>query len=73
VFQNIDYPGDKMATLLVSIEGARNFVVVKNTHRGVEMAMVVEGAVEFTPPAISHQRPFLWARLSGFPHSWNTM
>jgi quercetin dioxygenase-like cupin family protein len=47
VFQKIDYPGDKMATLLVLIEGVPNFIVVKNTHPGVEMGMVLEGAVEF--------------------------
>jgi quercetin dioxygenase-like cupin family protein len=48
VFQKVDYPGDKMATLLVLIEGVPNFVVVKNTHPGVEMGMILEGAVEFT-------------------------
>jgi len=47
VFQKIDYPGNKMMTLLVLIEGGPNFVVVKNTHPGVEMGMVLEGAVEF--------------------------
>jgi quercetin dioxygenase-like cupin family protein len=54
VFQKIDYPGDKITTLLVLIEGAPNFVVVKNTHPGVEMGMILEGAVEFT---IGNQPP----------------
>jgi hypothetical protein len=30
VFQKIDYPGARFATLLISIDGAPNFVVVKN-------------------------------------------
>jgi quercetin dioxygenase-like cupin family protein len=54
VFQNVDYPSDKIATLLVLIEGAPNFVVVKNTHPGVEMGMILEGAVEF---AVGDQPP----------------
>jgi quercetin dioxygenase-like cupin family protein len=48
VFQKIDYPGARFATLLISIDGAPNFVVVKNVLPGVEMGMILEGAVEFT-------------------------
>jgi hypothetical protein len=38
VFQKIDFPGDKIATLLVLIEGVPNFVVVKNTHQASKWA-----------------------------------
>jgi quercetin dioxygenase-like cupin family protein len=46
--QKIDYPGDKMTTLLVPIEAVPTFLVAKHTHPGIETGMVLEGAVEFT-------------------------
>ena len=46
VVQKIDYPGDKTSTLLVLIEVAPNFLVVKHTHPGIETGYVLEGELE---------------------------
>jgi quercetin dioxygenase-like cupin family protein len=45
--QRIDYPGDKMATLLMLIEIAPNYLLPRHTHPGAEVGYVLEGTVEF--------------------------
>ena len=35
--QRIDYPGDKMATLLMLIEIAPNYLIPRHTHPGAEV------------------------------------
>jgi quercetin dioxygenase-like cupin family protein len=54
VLQRIDYPGDKMATLLVLIEIAPNFLLARHTHPGGEVGYVLDGTIEFT---IAEQAP----------------
>ena len=39
IVQRVDYPGDKMATLLVMIEVIPNGFVARHTHPGAEVAM----------------------------------
>jgi quercetin dioxygenase-like cupin family protein len=48
VLQKNDFPGDKMATLVVLIEIAPNFVVAKHTHPGLETGYVADGEVTVT-------------------------
>jgi quercetin dioxygenase-like cupin family protein len=48
VLQKNDFPGDKMATYLVLIEVAPNFVVAKHTHPGIETGYVQDGEVTVT-------------------------
>jgi quercetin dioxygenase-like cupin family protein len=48
VLQKNDFPGDKMATVLVLIEIAPNFVVGKHTHPGIETGYVRDGEVTVT-------------------------
>jgi quercetin dioxygenase-like cupin family protein len=45
--QRIDYPGDKMATLLMLIEIAPNYLIPRHSHPGAEVGYVLEGTVEF--------------------------
>ena len=45
--QRLDSPGDKMATLLMLIEVAPNFLVARHTHPGGEVGYVLDGAIEF--------------------------
>jgi quercetin dioxygenase-like cupin family protein len=48
VLQKNDFPGDKMATLVVLIEIAPNFVVAKHTHPGLETGYVADGEITLT-------------------------
>jgi quercetin dioxygenase-like cupin family protein len=48
VLQKNDFPGDKMATLLVLIEIAPNFLVGKHTHPGLETGYVQDGQITLT-------------------------
>jgi quercetin dioxygenase-like cupin family protein len=48
IVQRVDYPGDKMATLLVMIEVIPNGFVARHTHPGAEVGYVLDGSVEFT-------------------------
>jgi quercetin dioxygenase-like cupin family protein len=45
--QRIDYPGDKLATLLMLIEIAPNYLIPRHNHPGAEVGYVLEGTVEF--------------------------
>jgi quercetin dioxygenase-like cupin family protein len=57
--QKAEFPGDKMATLLVMIEVVPNGVVARHTHPGVEVGYVINGSVEFT---ISDEAPKTYRR-----------
>jgi quercetin dioxygenase-like cupin family protein len=59
IVQRAEFPGDKMATLLVMIEVIPNGVVARHTHPGVEVGYVLDGSVEFT---IADQAPKLFTR-----------
>jgi quercetin dioxygenase-like cupin family protein len=54
VMQKIDYPGDKISTVLVLIEVEPNFLVVKHTHPGVETGYILDGELEI---AVDGQPP----------------
>jgi quercetin dioxygenase-like cupin family protein len=59
IVQRAEFPGDKMATLLVMIEIVPNGVVARHTHPGVEVGYVLDGSVEFSiegqPPKLFRQ------------------
>ena len=57
ILQRAEFPGDRMATLLVLIEIVPNGVVARHTHPGVEVGYVLDGSVEF---AIDGQPPRLF-------------
>jgi quercetin dioxygenase-like cupin family protein len=52
--QRIDYPGDKMTTLLMLIEIAPNYLLPRHNHPGAEVGYVLSGTVEFD---IAGERP----------------
>jgi quercetin dioxygenase-like cupin family protein len=57
ILQRAEFPGDKMATLLVLIEVIPNGLVARHTHPGVEIGYILEGSAEFT---IEGQSPKLF-------------
>jgi quercetin dioxygenase-like cupin family protein len=59
IVQKAEFPGDKMATLLVMIEVIPNGVVARHTHPGVEVGYVIDGSIEFT---ISGEAPKTYRR-----------
>jgi quercetin dioxygenase-like cupin family protein len=59
IVQRAEFPGDKMATLLVLIEVIPNGLVARHTHPGVAMGYILEGSAEITiegqPPRLFRQ------------------
>jgi quercetin dioxygenase-like cupin family protein len=57
--QRIDYPGDKMITLLMLIEIAPNYLLPRHNHPGAEVGYVLSGTVVFDiagePPRLYKQ------------------
>jgi quercetin dioxygenase-like cupin family protein len=72
VVQRIDFPGDKMATILMIIEVVPNGVVARHNHPGAEIGYVIDGSFELTigdqPPKMLKQGDTYLIPVS-VPHS----
>jgi quercetin dioxygenase-like cupin family protein len=72
VAQKVEFPGDKMATLLVMIEVLPNSLVARHTHPGVEVGYVIDGAFELTigsQPPVNYKQGDTYVIPATVPHS----